>query len=229
MFALALEALAFAVLWWGANLLAAVPRARRHPVLRVRLHALAEAHEPPERRHRRRGRCGAGARRLGRGDRTASAGRRSCCSSSSSCGRRRTRGRWPSATPTTTAPPTCRCCPPSRSMHDTTRTMIGYTVALVACTLVLVPGRRPRLDLQRSPPSWSAALFVVGARSTSAAGRRLQRSMRLFAFSITYITAAVRRAHDRRPGAPRGVTVSCRFAPLVIARRMISARGAPCG
>ena len=47
---------------------------------------------------------------------------------------------------------------------EAARQMIGYTVALVVATLVLVPGRRPRLDLHghrrrarcrlpRSPPS----------------------------------------------------------------------------
>ena len=59
----------------GANLLSAVLAHRRHAVLRLRLHALAEAHEPPEHRHRRRRRCGARPGRLGRGHATASAGR----------------------------------------------------------------------------------------------------------------------------------------------------------
>jgi hypothetical protein len=41
-------------------------RARREPLLRPRLHALAEAHDAAEHRHRRRGRRGAAARRLRR-------------------------------------------------------------------------------------------------------------------------------------------------------------------
>ena len=66
-FALVLEALAFAVLWTFANLLSAVLALSRHGVLCLRLHALAEADEHPEHRHRRRGRRRAGARRLGGG------------------------------------------------------------------------------------------------------------------------------------------------------------------
>ena len=44
-------------------------RARRQPLLRARLHALAEADDVAEHRHRRRSRRRAAARRLGRGDR----------------------------------------------------------------------------------------------------------------------------------------------------------------
>ena len=76
------RSLAFAVLWAGANLLSAVLALVGHRLLRLRVHAVAEAHEPPEHRHRRRRRRRAGARRLGRGAPTRSAGRRSCCSPS---------------------------------------------------------------------------------------------------------------------------------------------------
>ena len=48
-------------------------RARREPLLRPRLHALAEAHDAAEHRHRRRCRGGAAARRLRGGDRIARA------------------------------------------------------------------------------------------------------------------------------------------------------------
>ena len=64
-FALSLEVAAFAVLWAGANLLSAVLALRRRCLLRRRLHALAEAHEPPEHRDRRRRRRRARARRMG--------------------------------------------------------------------------------------------------------------------------------------------------------------------
>ena len=76
-----LEVVAFAVLWWGANLLSAVLALSATAFYVRRLHDLAEAHEPPEHRHRRRRRRRAGARRLGGGHRRRSAGRRSCCSS----------------------------------------------------------------------------------------------------------------------------------------------------
>ena len=45
-FAVALEVAAFAVLWAGANLLSAVLALSAAAVLRLRLHAVAEAHEP---------------------------------------------------------------------------------------------------------------------------------------------------------------------------------------
>ena len=43
----------------------------RHPLLRLRLHQVVEAHDAAEHRHRRRGRGGAAAGRLGGGDRRA--------------------------------------------------------------------------------------------------------------------------------------------------------------
>ena len=52
-------------------------RARRQPLLRPRLHALAEALDAAEHRHRRRGGRGAAARRLRGRDRRTSACRRS--------------------------------------------------------------------------------------------------------------------------------------------------------
>ena len=55
-------------------------RARREPLLRDRLHALAEADDAAEHRHRRRRRGGAAARRLGGRDRARSGCRRSGCS-----------------------------------------------------------------------------------------------------------------------------------------------------
>ena len=68
-------------------------RARREPLLRARLHALPEALDAAEHRHRRRGRSGAAARRLGGRDREPDAAGARRCSRSSSSGRRRTSGR----------------------------------------------------------------------------------------------------------------------------------------
>ena len=68
-------------------------RARREPLLRPRLHALAEALDAAEHRHRRRGRGRAAARRATQRRPDRSRCLRSGSSSSCSCGRRRTSGR----------------------------------------------------------------------------------------------------------------------------------------
>ena len=68
-------------------------RARREPLLRPRLHALAQALDRPEHRHRRRRRRRAAARRLRGRVRPSRLGRARRCSRSSSSGRRRTSGR----------------------------------------------------------------------------------------------------------------------------------------
>ncbi len=119
-------------------------------------------------------------------DRQPRRGRRSCCSSSSSCGRRPTSGRWRSATPTTTAPRTCRCCRPS---SRSTSRAAGCSATRSPC------GRRPWC-WPRSPTSgwiYAAAAFVLGAVfvSTILGLRRYpspRRAMRVFQFSITYVT-----------------------------------------
>ena len=182
-FALGLEVVAFAVLWWGANLLSAVLALSRDAVLRVRLHDLAEAHEQAQHRHRRRRRRGAGARRMVRRHATTSPGRPSCCSPSSSCGRRRTSGRSRSVTPTTTAPPTCRCC--RRSSPSTSRPARWSPTprSLVASTLVLIP-------VADTGWIYGVAAVVLGGLflwGTIDLGRNPtpQRSMRVFGYSIT--------------------------------------------
>ena len=63
-FGLALSALSFVLLASAVNVLDGGARARREPLLRPRLHALAEALDAAEHRHRRRRRRGAAARRL---------------------------------------------------------------------------------------------------------------------------------------------------------------------
>ena len=62
-FAVALEVAAFVELWLAVNLLSAVLAVSRHPLLRLRLHALAEADLEAEHRHRR---CRRGHARPGR-------------------------------------------------------------------------------------------------------------------------------------------------------------------
>ena len=92
---------------------------RRLPLLRVRVHAVAEAHLDPQHRDRRRRRGRADAHRLELGHRHPRLGARCCSSPSSSTGPRRTSGPSPSATGTTTPPPTCRCCPSVASLRRT--------------------------------------------------------------------------------------------------------------
>ena len=136
------------------------------------------------RRRRRRARCSSAGRRSP----AASTGRRSCCSPSSSTGRRRTSGPWPSATATTTPPPTCRCsrrspaCGPPRCASSATRCCCGRS----PCS-------------SRRWPTWatstSASAIVLGARvhrgyavAPAARPPRPRLAMRLFSWSITYIT-----------------------------------------
>ena len=134
-------------------------------------------------RRRRR----AGARRLGGGHRVAWPGRRSCCSPSSSSGRRPTSGRWPSATPTTTGGRRADAARGRRARGRAADPMLGYTVALLAASLLLAPVA----DL--------GAIYVVGRRrgrsrvhrsggASSARAPTAANAMRLFTYSITYVT-----------------------------------------
>ena len=84
-------------------------RALGDRVLRLRLHDVAEADDDAEHRDRRRGRGGAGARRMGRGDGLARGAAHGSCSRSSSCGPRRTSGRSRSGSAGTTPRRACRC------------------------------------------------------------------------------------------------------------------------
>ena len=112
-FAIALEVVAFVWLWALVNLLSAVLAVAACLfyvfVYTLWLKRSSSSNIVDRRRRRRR----TGADRLGRGHRQPRRGRRSCCSPSSSSGPRPTSGPWPSATRTTTPPPTCRCCRPS--------------------------------------------------------------------------------------------------------------------
>ena len=82
----------------------------RDLLLRRPLHDGVQAAHPAQHRVRRRARGGAGADRLGRGDRARWTGRPSWSSASSSAGRCRTSGRWPCGSRPTTRGPTSRCC-----------------------------------------------------------------------------------------------------------------------
>ena len=121
------------------NLLSAVLAVSATPLLRLRLHAVAQAPERAQHRHRRRRRRRAGARRLDGGHRRAWTGRRSCCSPSSSTGPRRTSGPSPSATATTTPPPTCRCSRRCATPRWSPRRILAYTLLLWALTLLFAP------------------------------------------------------------------------------------------
>ena len=199
----------------------------RLPLLRVRVHALAEAHLDPQHRHRRRRRRGAGAHRLELGHRHASTGRPSCCSPSSSTGPRRTSGPWPSATETTTRPPTCRCC---RSV-ESLRRHLGAHPRLHACCCGRSPSRSRRwpawVTSTWAPPSSSGRVFTwyavrllrmprpAAAHRRRRRGRRVEvraTAMRLFTWSITYITLLFGAMAARPAPALRMVTASRRRA-----------------
>ena len=74
-FGIALSAFSFVLLDTLVNLADRAARARRQPLLRLRLHALAEAHDAAEHRDRRRRRRRAAARRLRERDRSPRLGR----------------------------------------------------------------------------------------------------------------------------------------------------------
>ena len=76
-------------------------------------------------------------------------GRRSCCSPSSSTGPRRTSGRSPSSTGTTTRPPTCRCSRRWPACARRRSRILVYTLVLWALTLAVRPGRRHGRPLPR--------------------------------------------------------------------------------
>ena len=76
-YGIALSALSFVLLDSLVNLPTALLALRGEPLLRPRLHALAQALDAAEHRHRRRRRRGAAARRATRRPRATSAGRRS--------------------------------------------------------------------------------------------------------------------------------------------------------
>ena len=83
---------------------------RLDPVLRLRLHDLAEAADAAEHRHRRRRRRLPAADRLGGGDRRRRRLAAAAVRARSSCGRRRISGRCRCSSAPITPPPACRCC-----------------------------------------------------------------------------------------------------------------------
>ena len=113
-------------------------RARGLLLLRLRLHALAQA------LHRRRTSSSAArrarSRRSSAGPRSrgASTSRRSTCSSSSSTGRRRTSGRSRCSSSTTTAAPASRWRRSSGASARRCDQMLWYTVVLLALTVLPV-------------------------------------------------------------------------------------------
>ena len=121
-FGLILNVLAFALLWWGANLLAALAGHGRVCVLRGGLHKVAQAHHNTEHRHWGRGGGGAAACWLGSCHRRAGLCRLSTSLPSSSSGRRPTSGRSRCSSGVTTQRPGCRCCrwSPARRARDGT-------------------------------------------------------------------------------------------------------------
>ena len=150
------RSLAFALLWATVEPARRLARGERHALLRLRLHALAEAPQHAEHRHRRRGRCGPGARRLGRGHRLARGARLADVRRSSSSGRRPTSGRCRSATATTTQAAGIPMLPVVRGIPAAARQIV----------VVLVHRRRGRrcCCVPVSTLSWgyAAAATVLG-------------------------------------------------------------------
>ena len=169
------------------NLLSAVLAVGGLPLLRVRLHAVAEAHVRAS-NIVIGGAAGAVPVLIGWSAVTncARLGARSCCSPSSSSGRRRTSGPWPSGTATTTPRPTCRCCRPWPACARRPRASSS-----TRCCCGRSPCSSPPWPAWA--PSTSAPPLVLGAVFTSTPSRLLrdrtpQPAMRLFTWSITYIT-----------------------------------------
>ena len=166
--------------------------AGRERVLRRRLHDAAQAAHRAEHRLGRRRRVLPGADRLDRGHRRARLGARSCCSRWCSSGRRRTSGRWRSATATTTRPPRCRCCRWSRRRVTVGRQIVAYTWATVATSLLLWPVGRHRVVLprrRRRARGWRSWSRRTGCwRGPAAATTRPRCApMRLFHGSNLYL------------------------------------------
>ena len=72
-------------------------------------------------------------------------------------------------------------------VSEAARQMIGYTVALVVVDARARAGRRPRRGSTRRPPSCSAPASS-SPPSPWPGSRRPAASMRVFTFSITYVT-----------------------------------------
>ena len=163
------------------------PRALGDRLLRVRLHDVAQALHRAEHRDRRRGRRGAGARRLGGGDRAPWRRPRGSCSRSSSSGPRRTSGRSRCASAATTRRRACRC---SRWSRATTR-----PGGRSSCTRWRCSGRRSCCTRSRRwarstwPPRSAPAGSSSTGRSCCGAGPSADGSWALFKYSIVYLAA----------------------------------------
>ena len=130
----------------------------------------------------------AGADRLGRGHRRSWPGRRSSCSSSCSSGRRRTSGRWRSATARTTRAPVCRCCRSSRRRCGSPARSSCYSWLTVADVAAAVAGR-DRLGLRRARGRCrrGAARCRASAAARTPGRPSTARPMRLFHLSNSYL------------------------------------------
>ena len=183
----ALEVAAFALAVGLVNLLSAVLAVAASPLLRVRLHALAEAHLAPEHRDRRRRRRGAGARRLGGGHRPP---------------------RWAPVvlfaviffwTPPhfwalairyrdDYAAADVPMLPVGRQLRATTAARIlGYTVVALGADPRVRPGGRHGRSLPRGRGRARRRVHLAG-RACSCGPSPPKVAMRLFSYSITYVT-----------------------------------------
>ena len=98
----------------------------------------------------------------------------------------RTSGRWPSSTGTTTPPPTCRCCPAVASLRTTAVRILAYTLVLWALTLC--SARSPGMGTIYVVSATVLGAVFTGLALRLAAHATPADAMRLFTWSITYIT-----------------------------------------
>ena len=82
------------------------------------------------------------------------------------------------------------------------RQIVAYSWVMVATSLLLVAGGRRRAGSTRAPPSWLGAVFLVEAHRLLGAAKRgvvgpALKPMRLFHYSNTYLSLALRRRRGR--------------------------------
>ena len=193
---------------WFVNLRRGVPDAARDRLLRRRLHDAAQADDAAEHRHRRRGRRAAAGDRLGGRHRRRRAPAADPVRRSSSTGRRRISGRCRCGSRRTTPRPACRCClwsaasPRRRARSACTRSC--WSRSRWSCS----PSRGWARSTW-SPPSSSARSSCGRRTGSGGVGTSAEAStagaIRLYKYSISYLTLLFAGGRGRRPGGHPGL------------------------